>query len=292
MAFEQQLSAVPPQTFTSDGTSLGVVTIPSTAGFYIKQKVNLQSNTLPQILLQVKNIISNTQLIVGPNNNSLSASPKNTTDISTFTVAQIATISAPEQSNFPIPDKDHYNTVFMPAPVMADRVIGVDPYGNVYDSENPLPVAIDGTISIGDVSIVEGGNTMTVNSDGSINVNIIETPVSGQTVRSIFNQVSAVAAAATVTLVTYTVPMGSTAVLERANASGGNVALYTILVNSVVFDIRRTMFGADLTTDFDYTTGTSNGYVLNSGDVVTIQVTNPRPMAAPFNARLQVLEIV
>lgn len=159
MAFEQQLAAVPAQTFTVDGTTLGVVTIASTAGFYIKQKVNLQSTTLPQILLQVKNILSDTQLVVGPNNNSLSASPKNTTDISTFTVATTASISAPEQNNFPIPDKDHYNTVFMPAPVMADRVIGIDTYGNPYTDENPLPVAIDGTISIGDVSIVEGGNT-------------------------------------------------------------------------------------------------------------------------------------
>lgn len=133
---------------------------------------------------------------------------------------------------------------------------------------------------------------MTVNSDGSINVNIVETPVSGQTVKSIFGQQAMVAASATVTLVSYTVPLGYTAVLERANASGGNVALYTVLINSTTFDIRRTMFGGDLTTDFDYTTGTSNGYVLNGGDNIIIQVTNTRPMAAPFNARLQVLEIV
>ena len=107
MAFEQKLAAVSPQAFTANGTSLGVVTVASTAGFYIKQQVNLQSNTQTQILLQIKNVLSPTQVIVGPNNNSLKASPTNHTDVSAFLVADNATISAPEQNNFPIPGDDH-----------------------------------------------------------------------------------------------------------------------------------------------------------------------------------------
>jgi hypothetical protein len=175
MAFEQMLAAVPPQAFTANGTNLGVVTIASTAGFYIKQKINLQSNTIPnQILLQIKNILSDTQLIVGPNNNSLKADPKNYTDISTYLVADNATISAPEQNNFPIPGDDHYNTVFLPAPVMADRVVWVDPYGNFYGPGNPLPISFDGTISIGTVTVTNLPNPVSTNY-GTVNNSTIRT---------------------------------------------------------------------------------------------------------------------
>ena len=142
MAFENKLAAVSPQAFTANGTSLGVATIGSTCGFYIKQFVILKSDSLPQIQLQIKNILSTTQLIVGPNNNSLTASPKNITDISGYTVVDGATISAPEQNNFPIPADDHYNTVYMPAPVSSDRVIGIDCYGNPWDTNNPIPINI------------------------------------------------------------------------------------------------------------------------------------------------------
>jgi hypothetical protein len=149
------------------------------AGFYIKQFINIQLGVPPtftdQIQLQVKNILSDTQLIVGPNNNSLKASPANQTDISFYTVLGGATISAPEQNNFPIPGDDHYNTVFMPAPVMADRVIDVDPYGNPYGPNNPYPVSFDGTISIGDVTVVGTAPNhypLEPNADGSINVDL------------------------------------------------------------------------------------------------------------------------
>jgi hypothetical protein len=176
MAFEQTLAAVSPQAFTADGTTLGVVTVASTAGFYIKQKVNLQLGVdTNQILLQIKNVLSDTQLIVGPNNNSLKSTPQNITNITAYTVIAGATISAPEQNNFPIPDDDHYNTVFMPAPVMADRVIDVDPYGNPYGPNNPYPIIFDGTIDIGKVEIIgpaPDNNPLEVNVDGSINVNL------------------------------------------------------------------------------------------------------------------------
>lgn len=175
MAFEQKLAAVPAQLFTVNGTSLGVVTIGDTTGYYIKQLVNLQSDTLQPILLQIKNVLNNTQLIVGPNNNSLKASPNNITDVSAYTVADGATISAPEQNNFPIPRDDHYNAVYLPAPVSADRVVPVDPHGNFYNGSNPLPVSFDGTISIGDVTVVGTAPNhypLEPNSDGSINVDL------------------------------------------------------------------------------------------------------------------------
>jgi hypothetical protein len=174
MAFERKLAAVPPQAFTSNGTSLGVVTIASTAGFYIKQGVFLQSNTIPSSGFQVKNILSETQLILGPQDNSLNA-PLKPTDLSAYLVADDATITAPEQNNFTIKPDDHYLSVYLPAPVSADRVIDVDPYGNPYGPNNPYPVSFDGTITIGDVTVVgtaPNNYPLEPNSDGSINVDL------------------------------------------------------------------------------------------------------------------------
>jgi hypothetical protein len=174
MAFERKLAAVSPQAFTANGTAQGLITIASTAGFYIKQFVYLQSNTILSAGFQVKNILSDTQLVLGPPNNSLNA-PLNPTDLSGYLVADGATISAPEQNNFPIKPDDHYLAVFMPAPIQADRVIDVDPYGNPYGPDNPYPVSFDGTISIGEVTVVGTAPDhypLEPNANGSINVEL------------------------------------------------------------------------------------------------------------------------
>lgn len=172
MAFERKLAAVPPQAFTANGTSVGVVTIEDTTGFYIKQFVNLQSDALQSAGFQVKNVLSNTQLIIGLPNNSLKA-PLNPLDLSAYLVSDGATISAPEQDNFTIKPDDHYLATFLPAPVSADRVVPVDPHGNFYNGNNPLPVAFDGTVTIGDVTVVGTAPNhypLEPNSDGSLNV--------------------------------------------------------------------------------------------------------------------------
>lgn len=294
MAFEQKLAAVSPQAFTADGTSLGVVTIASTAGFYIKQFVNLQSNSLPQIQLQIKNILSDTQLIVGPNNNSLKASPNNQTNISGYTVAESATISAPEQNNFPIPADDHYNTVFLPAPVMADRVIDVDPYGNPYGPDNPYPVEFDGTISIGKVEVIgpaPNNYPLIPNEDGSINVIVESVPSPNTTVINTYNELLSVAIGSTVTIVTYTVPFAKQTVFQRASFSGENIAKYDLLINGSPQDTARTYFGGDLTGEFNFETGNDSGLTLSTGNTIAVQVYNFRPSTADFEARIQVLEI-
>jgi hypothetical protein len=301
LAIEKSWEAVPPQLLTSNGTTLGVVNVASAAGFKVKQLVTI-ANAFPSTLsvqAQIKRVVSPGQFIVGPVPLSLQPAYKQEgasllsrrLDISAYTVSAGAYVYAAESPKVILPIPDIAQAVYEQEPTCAIRTTGVDQFGNFYTDSNPLPVAFDGTIAIGDVSIVEGGNTMTVNTDGSINVNIIETPVSGQTVISVYNQVVNVVSGLTTQLLSYTVPAGYTAVLERASVSGENIARYDVLYNSALFDTRRTMFGADLTTDFDYTTGTSNGFVLNAGDNIVIQVLHNRPYVGTFNARLQVLQI-
>jgi hypothetical protein len=81
------------------------------------------------------------------------------------------------------------------------------------------------------------------------------------------------------------------AVLQKAPFSGENVARYDLLINGTKQETARTMFGGDFTGEFNFTTGNTSGYLLNAGDVVSIQVFNNRPSTASFEARIQVLQI-
>jgi hypothetical protein len=286
--FERQWDAVPPTLFTQDGSTNGYIVVASSRGFRVKSQVVISATGQPNLTLQLKRVLSDTQMVVGPLNGAIGNS---NVDLSAYTLAAGAFIYQDQQARVTIQPTDIVQAVYEQEPVVAIRTTSVDDFGNVYDVNNPLPVAFDGTISIGNVSIIDDGNTMTVNPNGSINVNVVESPVVGQTVKSLYNQVFNIGSGVETTLVTYTVPAGYTAILEKVSASGENIARFDVLYNNALFDTRRTYYGSPLTTDFDYTTGTANGFILNSGDNIIIQVLHNRPYVGTFNARLQVLEM-
>lgn len=166
---EKRWPEVPPQAFTADGTDNGLVTLADTTMFKVKEKVYIAGSALPTIHLEVKDVISLTMLVVGPQRGSILM----TTDVSAYTVAAGSNIYTTEPQQRPAINSDEYmRAVYDEEPTVALRSVLVDELGDRISSNNPLPVAIDGTITIGDVSIVEGGNTMGVNPDGSINVDI------------------------------------------------------------------------------------------------------------------------
>ncbi|CAM6004825.1 unnamed protein product [Sphagnum balticum] len=290
MAFERNWAAVPPQPFTANGTTTGLVTLASTAGFRVKQCAYLKNSAGFTLAVQIKIVLSCTQLIVGTINNAQIANwPK--LDISSWTVASGAVIGAEWQGKNNISSEDIPRTVYESDPVVAIRTVQVDECGDIYSKDNPMPISFDGTVQIGDVSIVEGGNTMKVNADGSINVIVESQPSPNEKVVSTYNEITNIPSGSTTQIVSYTVPPSTQGVLQRCPVSGENVARYDLLINGVIVDTLRTMFGADLTQMFDFTSGNDSGYVLNAGDVVSIQVLHNRPYVASFEARIQVLQI-
>jgi hypothetical protein len=156
MAIEKSWSAVAPQLFTADGTALGIVTVASTAGFKVKQTVVVVNPpvfpaTVPtQKQVQVKRVISSTQLIVGPLLSSLQPAYKQEgasllsrrEDISAFTVALGAYIYAEEQPKAVLKPDDIIQAVYDQEPAVAIRTTGVDQFGNYYTSTNPFPVNV------------------------------------------------------------------------------------------------------------------------------------------------------
>lgn len=291
MAIEGKMNAVDPRPFTADATAQGVITVADTAGFRTKQVAYLKGTALPDLLVQVKKVLSPTKLIVGRVDQKIASWMP--LDTSAYTVAAASVIGAEEQNKNNIPQDDHYRAVYESDPVVADRVVFVDKYGNFFDNDNPLPIIFDGTISVGQVEVVgTNGNTIEPNPDGSINVVIESIPSSNVSTVSKFNEIVAVPSGSTTQLVTYTVPAGKSAVLQKAVVSGDNIGKYDLLINNIRQDTIRTMFGADLSITFDFTSGNENGLVLVAGDIVKVQVFNPRPYSADYNARIQVLEVI
>jgi hypothetical protein len=170
VAIEKQWPAVAPQAFTVDGNALGVVTVANTAGFKVKQQVIISATGLPDLTVKIYRFISPTSFRVGPVNPTAGLGLTGKTDISAYTVLLGAFIYAQEQPKVTIKPDDIWQAVYRQEPGTTIGVEIDDQWGNPINAANPLPVSIDSTIAIGDVSIVEGGNTMVVNPDGSINV--------------------------------------------------------------------------------------------------------------------------
>jgi hypothetical protein len=133
---EKRLSAVAPQSFTSNGTTDGIVTVADTRPFRVKQEVILTANTLPNLdSIEVKRVISSTQLAVGPQKGNIDARA----DVSAYTVALGGAIRANEQKRPSVPVEEINRAVYEEEPIVAQRVIPVDELGKLRDKDNPAP---------------------------------------------------------------------------------------------------------------------------------------------------------
>jgi len=139
MSFEKRWASVAPRLFTADGTDGGKITLADTIFFKVKQKVAIQASGEPNLELEVKAVLSPTVLIVGPLNGNIQSK----SNISAYTTAKGSFIYAQEQLRSEIPEVEHFRATFEEEPTNARRSVLVDPYGNFYTPENPLPVQVD-----------------------------------------------------------------------------------------------------------------------------------------------------
>jgi len=179
-----------------------------------------------------------------------------------------------------------------------------------------------------DVRITDGIDTVAVNSDGSINVNpgnlvishiddsirigdgtnlITSTLAFGKQgldvniinpsaaalypAINVFNEINSVGANTLTTIASYTVLAGPNNKLQKVSCSGENIAKFNIYYNGVLIDSKRTYFGGELNTTFNYTDEQNLGYPLVPGDLVEVRVFHTRPSTANFNARIQILGV-
>ena len=293
---EKRFYAVPPQAFTANGTVSGVITIAANACtlFKVKQKVWLSANTLPIILLEIKEIDSDDNIQVGPIPGTLNIPGSNTgisarTDISAYTVALGAAIFADEQKRPAIDNIEIVRATYEEEPTVAVRSIMVDPCGNLVSADNPLPVSFDGTLTVGDVTIVGPGGSpaLDVNSDGSINVNVINSIVSSSPGLTILtNEVSSVASGVETTILTVTAPASGYRI-QKVEVSGDDIALFRIYVNGSPILYKRSWWG-NFNETFNFETFTS-GLLLTSGQVLRITCLHMSPYLGTFEATVMTL---
>ena len=136
------------------------------------------------------------------------------------------------------------------------------------------------SVSIGNTN---NGNTLNVNSDGSINVNIQE-PGSTTEVQSTYNEISGLANGVTQLLLSYIAQPNQK--LQKIEFSGTNIAEYELVINGVTQDKKRTYFGGTLNGTFDF----NSGIDLVSSQSVIVYVVHDRPSLGNFNARIQIIE--
>jgi hypothetical protein len=132
------------------------------------------------------------------------------------------------------------------------------------------------------ISISDGNDTLGVNPDGSINVNVV-TSTAGE-YKVIYGEKTAVASGVTETLISFS-PVANSR-LVQIDVSGTNIATYELYQNSAIINKKRTNFGSSLNESFSF-----DGLMLGSGDNITISVVHPRPYDGDFNATLKYIEV-
>ncbi len=158
MSIERRLAAVPSQLFTLDGTDRGILKITDAyldcLPFKVKQKVIITATGEENLELEIKRIEQDGQTIhVGPRRETAAPRKRSTihvgtintrTDISAYTVAKGAAISAEEQNKPLVPEEQIERATYETEPTVARRVFNVDQFGVGFKKTNPFPVTITG----------------------------------------------------------------------------------------------------------------------------------------------------
>lgn len=129
---------------------------------------------------------------------------------------------------------------------------------------------------------------MLPNADGSINVKaeIVSGTIVEREVVSEFGHADAVPSGATVTIVSYTVPVAKKFFLQRVEYGGNNVATYELLIDGAVQQRERTWFNGPLSDEMNFSSSPREGLEIASGKIVLVRVENFRPSVGDFEARI------
>lgn len=274
---EKRLYAVSEQLLLSDGTNLGEITIENASAFTVGQIVILRSNTQDITSLQVKRILKSGKIYLG-----LASKPiQDRSNLSSFTVADAATISAIEQKRPGIPEQEIERYTYEEEPVVARRVITVDEYGEKHSFSNPAPV-----------SISDGDNVLDINPDGSINVVFSETSPIPKKINTLYYEIENIPKNIKTLVGNFTPSNASKKYfLQRVTIGGSNFADFTLELNSNTIMRKRTWAGGELFSTFEFDGYSDNGKQILITDTIELYIEHSRPFNGDFEVTFQVLEI-
>lgn len=139
--------------------------------------------------------------------------------------------------------------------------------------------------------ISDGIDALIINPDGSINVNVVTSgptvppthSVEAGIVDTIYNEITSVASGILTQIVTYSCVQPTR--VKFSEVTGTNIAEYTVLVNNLIINKKRTFWGS-LDSDFQF----SKGLSLNLGDIVSVNVIHNQSTVGAFSAFILVLK--
>lgn len=136
-------------------------------------------------------------------------------------------------------------------------------------------------VAVGNVGIADtDGDELEVNTDGSINVNVVST---GQVLKSYFHEVDNVATGVTTLVATYTA--AANVYLQKIELGGTNIAEFELTIDGVTQDKKRTSLY-----NFENMFNFNNGLNISAGQIIRVYVVHTRPELGEFVARIQILE--
>jgi len=106
--------------------------------------------------------------------------------------------------------------------------------------------------------------------------------------KSDYQENASVVTGVTSTVLTHTFSATLNSRVYSVSASGENIAMYELLINSVLVEKKRTYFGESLNVCFDF----SQGYPVGLSSVLELKVYHTRPVTASFNSTLKYTETV
>lgn len=159
----------------------------------------------------------------------------------------------------------------------------------LYDNASSANLSLNLDQSTDSIAIGDGEDLISVNPDGSLNVNIVSEGAVDSEITNTFGTAASVSTGVLTTVASYTVPGSTITELLRVEGSGSNIALYEVYKNATLIAKKRTNFGSDLSVVFDFLSGL-RGVPLAEGDVVTIRVLHNRPYTGNFEGRIQTIK--
>lgn len=159
MALEKLRNAVSAQAVTQDGTANGQISVADTSLFSAGQIVIVAANTMPNVALQVKRIYSPTLMSLGLEDK------RDLADLTGYSVANSATISANEQPKSDIDFTRAIRGVYEEEPIVANRVLLVDKNGQRHDDSNPISADIASLSAASTAQYTVGTSAVQVDPD-------------------------------------------------------------------------------------------------------------------------------
>lgn len=151
MAIERKWEAVL-QPFVNNGTQQGVIVVPDATGFFAKQKVTLTSNTQQPKVYEVRRVTQFTVQV-----GEVGSQFEQYANITNYTIADLATITAPEQQKPTIKPDEIWQAIYQKDPAVALRNLLVNKFGvavdTVTDIDGRTRLAVDAAVSIDGLAV-------------------------------------------------------------------------------------------------------------------------------------------